>query len=85
MYLGIELEPVDLEIKWSDYWNDRKGSMCVHLKEFLSDRNITKFRKLLKIIRESDTQDEENKIREWCERMFEQAESFKKKCSHTKV
>lgn len=52
--------------------------MCIHLKEFLSMRNITKFRKLLKIIRDSDTPDEEQKIIKWCEQFLEQVEPFKK-------
>lgn len=77
MYQGI-VENIDLEIKWSDSWSNRKGHMCVHLYEFMSMHNITKFRKLLKIIRESNTPDEEKKMREWCEQMIEQAEPFKK-------
>ncbi len=78
MYQGI-VENIDLEIKWLDSWSNRKGHMCVHLHEFMSVHNITKFRKLLKIIRESNTPDEEKKIREWCEQFIEQTEPFKKK------
>lgn len=72
------MESIKLEIRWSDHWKGRKGEMCIHLKEFLSMRNITKFRKLLKIIRDSDTPDEEQKIIKWCEQFLEQVEPFKK-------
>lgn len=72
------MESIKLEIRWSDHWKGRKGEMCIHLKEFLSMRNITKFKKLLKIIRESDTPEEEQKIDEWCEQFLEQIEPFKK-------
>lgn len=72
------MENINLEIRWSDYRKGRKGEMCIHLKEFLSMRNITKFKKLLKIIRDSDTPDEEQKIVEWCEQFIEQVEPFKK-------
>ena len=73
-----KLENIDLKIKWSDCWSGRKGEMCVNLKEFLAMRNITKFRKLLKIIRNSNTPDEEQKIVEWCEQFIELVEPFKR-------
>lgn len=47
---------MDLQIKYDN------GSMVVHLEEFLGCRKITKFRKLVKLIRQSYTPDEINKI-----------------------
>lgn len=47
---------MDLQIKYDN------GSMTVHLEEFLGCRKITKFRKLVKLIRQSYTPDELNKI-----------------------
>lgn len=47
---------MDLQIKYE------QGSMTVHLEEFLRSRNITKFKKLVKLIRQSYTPDELNKI-----------------------
>lgn len=73
-----KLENINLKIKWADCWSGRKGEMCVHLKKFLLMRNITKFRKLLKIIRDSNTPDEEQKIVEWCEQFIEQVEPFRR-------
>lgn len=40
-------------------WNYEKGNMRIDIDKFLSLRNTTKVRKLLKIIRESDTPDQE--------------------------
>lgn len=47
---------MDIEIKYDN------GSMVVHLEEFLGCRKITKFKKLVKLIRQSYTPDEINKI-----------------------
>lgn len=47
---------MDLQIKYDN------GSMVVHLEEFLGCRNITKFKKLVKLIQQSYTPDEINKI-----------------------
>ena len=76
MYQGIE--NVELEIKYSDYWKNSKGEMCIHLYEFMGMHNITKFKKLMKIIRQSNTPDEEKKIKKWCEQIIEQVEPFVK-------
>ena len=75
----IGVDDIDLEIKWSDTGGGRKGSMLIHWVKWMEMHNVTKFRKLLKIIRESDTPDEEKKISKWCEQFLEQAEPFKKK------
>ena len=75
----IGIDDIDLKIRWSDYWSERKGSMLIHWIKWMEMHNVTKFRKLLKIIRESNTPDEEKKIREWCEQFLEQTEPFKKK------
>lgn len=90
MYYGVGLEPVDLDIHYGGTWGKPKGSMYIHLKEFMANHSITQFRKLLKIIRESNTPDEEKKILEWCEQFIEQAEPFKKnavmkKCEKQKL
>lgn len=47
---------MNLQIKYDN------GSMTVHLEEFLGCRKITKFKKLVKLIRQSYTPDELNKI-----------------------
>ena len=73
-----ELRNITLEIRWSDYWSKREGKMCVHLYAFIQMHNITKFRKLLKLIRGSDTPDEEQKITEMFKMLSEQFEVFKK-------
>ena len=49
---------MDLEIRYEN------GSMTVHLEEFLSERRITKVRKLLKVIRSSFTPECEQQIRQ---------------------
>lgn len=56
------MENVDLDIRWADCGHN--GQMQIHLKEFLTGdgRRITDLKKLLKIIRQSDTPDEEQKI-----------------------
>lgn len=69
-----ELENITLEIRWSDAWSKRKGRMCIYLYNFITTHSITKFRKLLKIIRTSDTPDEEQKIVDLFNRFNEQYE-----------
>ena len=56
---------MDLQIKYDN------GSMVVHLEEFLGCRKITKFKKLVKLIRQSYTPDEINKILNYIERFNE--------------
>jgi hypothetical protein len=63
---------MDLEIKYEN------GQMTVHLEEFLDCRNITKVKKLLKVIRNSFTPECEDKIREYIEQETEQYESTQK-------
>lgn len=69
-----ELENITLEIRWSDAWSKRKGRMCIYLYKFIATYSITKFRKLLKIIRTSDTPDEEQKIMDLFNRFSKQYE-----------
>lgn len=59
---------MDLNIKY------RNGSMVVHLEEFLSSRSITKVRKLIRLIQESDTPDEINKVQNYIEQELEQVD-----------
>lgn len=56
---------MDLQIKYEN------GSMVVHLEEFLGCRKITKFRKLVKLIRQSYTPEELNKILNYIEQFNE--------------
>lgn len=56
---------MDLQIKYEN------GSMIVHLEEFLGCRKITKFRKLVKLIRQSYTPEELNKILNYVEQFNE--------------
>lgn len=61
---------MDIEIKW----NYGQGYMCVHLEAFLGGRSIARVRKLLKIIRTSDTPEVEQQLKEYVEQqlnMFE--------------
>lgn len=67
---------MDIYIKYSN------GSMVVHLKEFLADRNISRVKKLLKIIRGSFTPECENQIREYIKEWlgeYEQVQSVHEK------
>lgn len=66
---------MDIYIKWSN------GSMTVHLEQFLTCRNISKVRKLVKVIRESYTPECEEKIREYIEQELEQFEPKQKENS----
>ena len=75
----VGVDDIDLEIRYSDTRNSGKGSMLIHWVKWMEMHSIPKFRKLLQIIRESNTPDEEKKIREWCEQFLEQTEPFKKK------
>lgn len=59
---------MDLEIKYEH------GSMDIHLENFLDCRNISKVKKLVKIIRNSFTPECEDKIREYVEQEIEQFE-----------
>lgn len=59
---------MDLEIKYEH------GSMVIHLENFLDCRNISKVKKLVKIIRNSYTPECEDKIREYVEQEIEQFE-----------
>lgn len=59
---------MDLEIKYEH------GSMVIHLENFLDCRNISKVKKLVKIIRNSFTPECEDKIREYVEQEIEQFE-----------
>lgn len=59
---------MDLEIKYEH------GSMIIHLENFLDCRNISKVRKLVKIIRKSFTPECEDKIREYIEQEIEHFE-----------
>lgn len=62
-----ELQMTDLEIKWSDCWNsNNRGHMTIHLGVFMDEMKVSDLKKLLKIIRSSDTPDEEQKIKEYC-------------------
>ena len=66
------MEDVDLDIHKND-WNEH-WKMQIHLKVFLSDRNIGKTKKLLKIIRGSDTPDEEQKIKDFVQEFLNHAD-----------
>ena len=80
-----ELENIILEIRWSDPWNKRKGKMRIHLYNFIEMHSITKFRKLLKIIRTSDTPGEEHKIDKVFKKFSEQYESCKQQLAAEKI
>lgn len=80
-----ELENIILEIRWSDSWSKRKGSMCVKLYGFIEMHSITKFRKLLKLIRTSDTPDEEHKIDDLFKKFSEQYEPCKQQLAVAKI
>ena len=80
-----ELENIILEIKWSDPWSKRKGNMCIYLYNFIRMHSITKFKKLLKIIRTSDTPDEEHKIDELFKKFSEQYEPCKQQLAAEKI
>lgn len=59
---------MDLNIKYQN------GSMTVHLEEFLDCRSIGKVKKLLKVIRDSYTPYEEQKLKDFIEQEIEQFE-----------
>lgn len=63
---------MDLEIKYEH------GSMTVHLEKFLDCRNISKVRKLVKIIRSSFTPECEEQIKEYVQQEIEQFEQNQK-------
>lgn len=63
---------MDLKIKYGH------GSMTVHLKEFLDCRNITKVKKLIKLIHHSVNPDDIGKIRMFVEQEMEQFEPKQK-------
>ncbi len=69
---------MDLQIKYDN------GSMTVHLDEFLGCRKITKFRKLVKLIRQSYTPDELNKILNHIEQFIDTYE-FDQKVTQQKI
>jgi hypothetical protein len=52
---------MDLNIKY------KNGSMIVHLEELLSTRNISKIRKLVKVIQNSDTPNEIKNVQTYIE------------------
>lgn len=52
---------MDLNIKY------KNGSMVVHLEELLSTRNISKIRKLIKVIQNSDTPNEIENVQTYIE------------------
>ena len=60
---------MDIQIKYNN------GSMVVHLQEFMGCRNISKVKKLVKLIRSSHTPECEKKVREYVEQEIEQFES----------
>lgn len=60
---------MDLEIKYE------RGSMVIHLEEFMNCHGTSKVRKLVKIIRSSYTPECEDKIRGYAEQEIEQFES----------
>lgn len=66
---------MDLEIKYEH------GSMVIHLEKFLDCRNISKVKKLVKIIRNSFTPECEDKIREYIEQEIEQFEPRQREIS----
>lgn len=80
-----EFENIILEIKWSDSCSKRKGNMCIYLYNFIQMYSITKFKKLLKIIRTSDTPDEEQKIDELFKKFSEQYEACKQQLAAEKI
>ena len=63
---------MDLEIKYE------RGSMTVHLEEFLSCRSISKVRRLVKVIRKSFTPECEEQIRGYVQQEIEQFEPKQK-------
>ena len=65
-------ENMDLFIKYEH------GSMTIHLEAFLDCRNITKFKKLVKLIQQSYTPDEVNKIKNHIEQFNETYEQEQK-------
>lgn len=66
---------MDLHIKYE------LGSMTIYLENFLDCRNITKFKKLVKLIRQSYTPDEVNKIKEYIEQFNKAYEQKQKECA----
>ena len=69
-------------------WNYGKGNMWIDADELLSMRNIAKVRKLLKIIRESDTPEQEEifkeRIRELLSGMVGIKKAYANKAIYTK-
>jgi len=66
---------MDLKIKYEN------GSMTVHLENFLNCHNISKVKKLVKIIRSSFTPECEGIIREYIEQEIEQFEPRQREIS----
>lgn len=66
---------MDLKIKYEN------GSMTVHLENFLNYHNISKVKKLVKIIRSSFTPECEGIIREYIEQEIEQFEPRQREIS----
>lgn len=61
--------------------NYENGSMVIHLENFLNCHNISKVKKLVKIIRSSFTPECEGTIREYIEQEIEQFEPKQKELS----
>jgi hypothetical protein len=59
---------MDLEIKWNS------GKMIVHVEEFLDCHNISKFRKLIRLIEQSCTPDALDKLKGYILNEIEQFE-----------
>ncbi|MGF0017508.1 hypothetical protein [Sporofaciens sp. SGI.106] len=66
---------MDLEIKYEN------GSMIVHIEELLNCRNISKVKKLLKVIRCSYTPECEQQIKEFVQEQTERFEQVQKEHS----
>lgn len=66
---------MELEIKYEH------GSMVIHLENFLDCRNLSKVKKLVKIIRGSFTPECEDKLRRYVEQEIEQFEPKQKENS----
>ncbi len=66
-------------------WNYGRGNMQVDVDAFLSMRNVTKVRKLLKIIRESDMPEQEKVLKDHIEQFLSEAAVAKEACANKAV
>lgn len=86
MYSGIlELDNDYLNIEWTPkFGSNGKGHTHINIKRFFDMHSMSKFRKLLKIIRESDTPEEEQKMKDWIPLFFEKSKEFEQAATDRK-